>query len=125
MATTNISFGTPLGFDHIAAKLVAEGYDVVRDHECESENCAESTLGWRCWNVTMLNKERIFISECGGDESMIMINLYSIRDGRQFRNDLLAAGAIEHWDGTRSNRGFFWNRYYQNYEKRLGRPVAT
>lgn len=128
MATPNITFGTPNGFEEIAIKLAGIGYGVERDFEGESEDCEDcpkSVLGWRCWNVTLLNSERIFIAECGGDDPMIMINLYSIKDGHQFRDDLLEAGAIEHWDGARSINGFFWNRYYNNYEKRLGSPQAT
>ena len=124
MATPNITFGTPSGFEKIAAELAERGYGIERDHEGESEERSESMLGWRCWNVTFLNSERIFVIECGGDEPMIMINLYSFEDGLQFRDDLVAAGGIEHWDGVRWNKGFFWNRYYNNYEKRLGIPLA-
>ena len=125
MATPNITFGTPSGFEEIASTLAEIGYCVERNYEMESEDCEESMLGWRCWNVILLNAERIFIAECGGDDPMIIINLYSIKDGHQFRDDLLAAGGIEHWDGARPNKGFFWKRYYNNYEKRLGTPIAT
>ena len=125
MATPNITFGTPSGFEEIASKLAKKGYEIERDCEGESENCPETMLGWRCWKVVFPNSERIFVAERGGGEPMIMINLYTIKDGRQFRDDLLAAGATEHCDGKRWNKGFFWNRYHKNYEKRLGRPIAV
>lgn len=122
MATPNIAFGTPNGFAEVADKLVTIGYGVEREYEAESDGCDESTLGWRCWNLTLLNSESIFIFECAGSDPIIMINLFSIKDGQQFLVDLLSVGAVEQWDGTRWNKGFFWNRYYNNYEKRLGMP---
>ena len=125
MATPNITFGTPNGFEEIASRLSELGYEVDWDIETESEDCDESILGWRCWDLTLPNSERIYILECGGDEPMIMINLDSIKDGRRFRDDLLASGGIEHWDGKYLNKGFLWKRFYRNYERRLGSPCGT
>ena len=83
-------------------------------------------LGWRTWIVDFPNNQSTYLLECKEPEPLIFFNLYGFKDGKQFRSEILKAGAIEHWDGVDMNDGgFWWRRYFRNYRRGLGDPAST
>ena len=126
MAAPYVIFGVPEGFPRIADHLNRVGFEARQDSEIEQESCAPNMLGWRTWIIVFPNGQSTYLLECKEPEPEIFFNLYGFKDGKQFRIEILKAGAIEHWNGIDMDAGGFWRRrYFRNYRRRLGYPAST